>query len=108
LAGVSNLEAGLVLLTHPLRDYFFRQDGALGSYAIWHDRAQLTVGTIQEARYPLLRRLGLVEDGDQSDTYSVLIQPSFDFTIYPPPSRVKAESAGYCPAIFVRLSWLSP
>ena len=94
LAGVSNLEAGLVLLTHPLRGYFFRQDGALGSYAIWHDRAHLTVGTIQEVRYPLLQRLGLVEDGNQSDIYSVLIQQSIDFTIYLPPSRVKAQSAG--------------
>jgi len=91
LAGVSNLEAGLVLLTHPLRGYFFRQDGALGSYAIWHDRAHLTVGTIQEVRYPLLQRLGLVEDGDQSDIYSVLIQPSIYFTIYLPPTRVKAD-----------------
>jgi uncharacterized protein YqjF (DUF2071 family) len=88
LAGVSNLEAGLVLLTHPLRGYFFLQDGALGSYAIWHDRAQLTVGTIQEAKYPLLQQLGLVEDGVQSDIHSVLIQPSIDFTIYLPPSRV--------------------
>jgi hypothetical protein len=88
LAGVSNLEAGLVLLTHPLRGYFFLHDGALGSYAIWHDRAQPTVGTIQEARYPLLQQLGLVEDGVQSDIHSVLIQPSIDFTIYLPPSKV--------------------
>jgi hypothetical protein len=94
LAGTPNLEAGLVLLTHPLRGYFFRRDGALGSYAIWHDRAQLTVGTIHEARYPLLQKLGLVEEGVQSDIHSVLIQPNIDFTIYLPPSRVKAESAG--------------
>jgi Uncharacterized conserved protein (COG2071) len=38
LSGVSSLEAGLVFLTHPLRGYFFRRDGALGSYSIWHDR----------------------------------------------------------------------
>lgn len=94
LAGVSNLEAGLVLLTHPLRGYFFRQDGTLGSYAVWHDRAKSTVGTIQEARYPLLQRLGLVDEGDQSGIHSVLIQPSIDFTIYLPPSRVKEEFAG--------------
>jgi len=93
LAGVSNLEAGLVLLTHPLRGYFFRQDGALGSYAIWHDRAQLTVGRIQEASYPFLQHLGLVEEGNQSDIYNVLVQPSIDFAIYLPPSKVKAESA---------------
>jgi len=90
LAGISNLEAGLVFLTHPLRGYFFRQDGALGSYAIWHDRAHLTAGTVQEASYPLLQRLGLVQDGDRSGIHSVLIQPSIDFTIYLPPSRVNA------------------
>ncbi len=94
LAGVSNLEAGLVLLTHPMRGYFFRRDGALGSYTIWHDRAQPTVGTIQEASYPLLQRLGLVDDADQRDIHSVLLQRYIDFTIYLPPSRVKAESPG--------------
>jgi hypothetical protein len=93
LAGISNLEAGLVLLTHPLRGYFFRQDGTLGSYAVWHDRAKSTVGTIQEARYPLLQQLGLVEEGDQSNVHSVLLQPSIDFTIYLPPSRVPESAA---------------
>jgi uncharacterized protein YqjF (DUF2071 family) len=48
LSGTSNLEAGLVLLTHPLR-------GTLGSYRIWHDRTQPTVGVVQEASYPLLQ-----------------------------------------------------
>jgi hypothetical protein len=94
LTGVSNLEAGLVLLTHPLRGYFFRQDHALASYAVWHNRAEPTVGTIEEARYPLLQRLGLVDEGDQSGIHSVLIQPSIDFTIYLPPSRVKEGFAG--------------
>jgi hypothetical protein len=88
LAGISNLESALVLLTHPLRGYFVRRDGALGSYAIWHDRARLTVGTAPVARYPLLQQLGLVEEGVQSDIHSVLIQPSIDFTIYLPPSKI--------------------
>jgi hypothetical protein len=90
LAGVSNLEAGLVLLTHPLRGYFFRKDGALGSYAIWHDLAKPTVGALEEAKYPLLRQLGLVEYGDRNDIHSVLLQPSIDFTIYLPPSRISS------------------
>jgi uncharacterized protein YqjF (DUF2071 family) len=91
LAGVSNLEAGLVLLTHPLQGYFFRQDGALGNYAVWHDRANLTVGIAQEARYPLLQQLGLVEDGDLRSIHSVLLQPSIDFTIYLPPARLDSR-----------------
>jgi len=93
LAGVASLEAGLVLLTHPLRGYFFRQDGTLGSYSVWHDRAKSTVGTIREARYPLLQQLGLVEEGDQSNVHSVLLQPSIDFTIYLPPYRVPESVA---------------
>jgi hypothetical protein len=88
LAGVLNLEAALVLLTHPTRGYFFRRDGALGSYVIWHDRATPTVGEIREARYPLLERLELVPEGDRGRIHSVLLQPSIDFAIYLPPSKV--------------------
>ena len=93
LAGVSNLESALVLFTHPLRGYFFRQDGWLGSYSVWHDRAQVTVGAVHEASYPLLQKLELVEDGDQSGIHSVLNQPRIDFTIYLPPSKVATRSA---------------
>jgi len=88
LPGVTNLEAGLVLLTHPLRGYFFRTDAALGSYAIWHDRATPTIGHLQKARYPLLQRLELVEEGDLRPVHSVLLQPAIDFTIYLPPKKV--------------------
>ena len=94
LAGTSNLEAGLVLLTHPMRGYFFRRDGALGTYTVWHDRMFPTVGTIHEASYPLLQRLGLVDDGDQRGIHSVLLQRNIDFTIYLPPSRVNTEPSG--------------
>jgi len=94
LAGVSNLEAGLVLLTHPMRGYFFRRDGVLGSYTIWHDRTTPTVGEIREARYPLLQRLELVPEGERGSIHSVLLQPSIDFTIYLPPSKVNSERAG--------------
>jgi len=92
LSGVSNLEAGLVLLTHPMRGYFFRQDGALGSYMIWHDRAKPTLGGLREASYPLLQRLELAQEGDRDSVHSVLIQPSIDFTIYLPPSRVNSTA----------------
>lgn len=94
LSGVASLEAGLVLLTHPMRGYFLRQDGALGTYTIWHDRTNLMLGAVQEARYPLLHRLELVEEGDRGDIHSVLLAPAVDFTIYLPPSRVNPETAG--------------
>jgi hypothetical protein len=94
LAGVANMEAGLVLLTHPLRGYFYRRDRALGSYTIWHSRTMPTQGTVQVASYPLLQNLGLVEAGDIGAVHSVLLQPAIDFTIYLPPFKVPDGSSG--------------
>lgn len=91
LTGFPSLETGLVLLTHPLQGYFYRRDGALGSYSIWHDRLQPTVGTVLEARFPLLDRLGLLPAGDLSTIHSVLLQHSTNFTIYLPPQAVSAN-----------------
>lgn len=89
LEGFDDLECGLVFVTHPLRGFFHRRDGALGSYAIWHDRLQPTEGCVEDARYPLLDSLGLVTEGDTAAVHSVLIQKEVDFTIYLPPSLVE-------------------
>lgn len=89
LIGFPDLESGLVLLTHPLRGYYHRQDGRLGSYSIWHDRLQTTSGRATMASFPLLQGLGLVDDGDLTAIHSVLIQPEAEFTIYLPPKVVR-------------------
>ena len=89
LEGFTDVESGLVLLTHPLLGYFYRRDGRLGTYRVWHDRMQPTVGTVEEAWFPRLERLGLVTAEDCGNIHSVLMQPEIDFTIYLPPSRVK-------------------
>ena len=97
IPGVANFEAGLVLLTHPLRGYFYRRDRALGSYTIWHSRTTPTRGRLLLANYPLLQTLGLVDAGDTSGVHSVLLQPAIDFTIYLPPFKVSGahgQSAG--------------
>ena len=94
LLGFSNLEAGLVLLTQPTRGFYFRRDGVLGSYSIWHDRLRQSLGTVKVAEYGLLRDLELVALGVCRDVHSVLIQPSVDFTIYLPPCKIGERSAG--------------
>jgi hypothetical protein len=43
---------------------------------------------VREARYPLLERLELVPDGEKGSIHSVLLQPSIDFMVYLPPSKV--------------------
>jgi hypothetical protein len=89
LAGVSDLEAGLVTLTHPLIGVFYRRDGRLGTYSIWHDRLCCTAGTVASARIGLFDRLGLVPFAEQTRPHSVLLQRETEFTIYLPPGRVR-------------------
>ncbi|MEO2048307.1 MAG: DUF2071 domain-containing protein [Pirellulales bacterium] len=88
LSGFPDLESGLVLLTHPMRGYFYRRDGKLGSYSIWHDQLQTTEGRVIRANFPLLQQLDLVQEGDISAIHSVLMQPETKFTIYLPPVAV--------------------
>ncbi len=85
LAGFPTLESGLVVLTHPLRGYYYRRDGKLGSYHIWHDRLNLSVGSCENARFALLKSLDLVPFAEQNRPHSVLIQHETEFTIYLPP-----------------------
>ena len=89
LGGFDELEAGLVLLTHPLRGFFYRRDGKIGSFSVWHDRLQLTVGTPLRADFALFDKLDLVKKGDLSAVHSVLMQPATDYTIYLPPTSTR-------------------
>jgi Uncharacterized conserved protein (COG2071) len=87
LGDLSDLEAGLVALTHPLTGVYFRRDGPLGTYSIWHDRLHCTSGRVRAARVGLFDRLGLVPYAEQLQPHSVLLQHRTEFTIYLPPGR---------------------
>jgi hypothetical protein len=92
--GFGDLEHGLVVLTHPLRGWFFRRDGWLGSYSVWHDRLGMSVGSCVRARFPLLASLGLVPLAEQDEPHSVLLQHETEFTIYLPPEAVGESALG--------------
>lgn len=94
LARCDDLEAALVVLTHPLFGVFHRRDRGLGSYSIWHDRLRPTMGSCVRAQIGLFDRLGLVPFSEQTKPHSVLIQPETEFTIYLPPHRL-GESAAF-------------
>lgn len=88
LDGFPDLETGLVILTHPTKGYFYRRDGHLGTYSIWHDRLQLNSGKLIHADFGLLDRLELVKSGDLTPVHSVLLMESTEFTIYLPPQKI--------------------
>ena len=86
LDGFPDLESGLVRLTHPLMGVYYRRDGQLGTYSIWHDRLRCTVGYCRQAEIGLLDQLGLVSRSEQQRPHSVLIQHETEFIIRLPPT----------------------
>ena len=87
LDGFTSVEAALVALTHPLIGVYYRRDGRLGTYRIWHDRLHCTAGRVLHARIGLFDRLGLVPYDEQARPHSVLLQRQTEFSIYLPPDR---------------------
>jgi hypothetical protein len=88
LPGFDSLADGLLRLTHPLRGFYYRRDGTLGSYEIWHDQLRPNAGSADRAYFPLLDRLGLVPAHDLSTIHSVLLQHITQFTVYLPPQQL--------------------
>ena len=88
LTGFATIEDGLIALTHPLDGYYYRRDGRLGSYSVWHPRLQPTVGRVVQAGFPMLERVGVLPGDRAYDVHSVLMQASVDFVIRLPPGLV--------------------
>lgn len=86
--GFPDEESALVCLTHPLQGYYYRQDGRLGSYSVWHERIAVTPAQVHTAKFSLLDRLGLVPFGEQMEAHSVLLARQTRFTVYLPPHVV--------------------
>lgn len=83
--GFADEESALVYLTHPLSGYYYRRDGRLGRYNVWHDRLQLQPARLLDAHFDVLERLEIANHAEQQTPYSVLVQPQTEFTVYLPP-----------------------
>ena len=92
LVGFPDEETALVYLTHPLRGFYHRRDGQLGTYHVWHDRLHVHAGELIFARFGLLDRLGLVSIEEQKKPHSVLLEPINAFTVYLPPKVIQNKN----------------
>ncbi len=87
LPGFNSIEEQQLVLTNPVRGVFYRRDGRLGSYTIWHPPIQLSIGQLKHARFALLERLGILSPAEAQHPHSVLLTPEVEFQISLPPSR---------------------
>ena len=86
--GFPDVESALVYLTHPLAGFYYRRDGKLGIYRVWHKELDVKPAKLESAKFKLLHNLGIVNEYEQSSPYSVLIEPINEFTIYLPPTVI--------------------
>ena len=86
LKGFPDLETGLVFLTHPLTGFYYRRDGRLGTYRVWHKQLKVKPALLDKADFQLLTRLEITSLEEQQNPHSVLIEPISKFTIYLPPT----------------------
>ena len=86
--GFPDVESALVYLTHPLAGFYYRRDGKLGTYRVWHKELKVKPGQLISANFKLLSDLDIVKTVEQNSPYSVLIEPINEFTIYLPPVTI--------------------
>lgn len=87
--GFPDIESALVYLTHPLAGFYYRRDGKLGTYRVWHKELEVKPAKLESAKFKLLSDLSIVSESEQGSPYSVLIEPINEFTIYLPPTVIE-------------------
>ncbi|HTD65079.1 MAG TPA: DUF2071 domain-containing protein, partial [Candidatus Limnocylindria bacterium] len=83
--GFPDEETAYVFITHPLIGYYARRDGRIGTYSVWHERLSPCAARVRVAEFGLLDRLNIVPFAEQTNPYSVLIQPRTEFLVRLPP-----------------------
>jgi hypothetical protein len=86
LDGFADEDETAFILTHPVAGYYYRRDGRLGSYAVWHPRLRMRRARAVHVRFALFERLGLIEPA--AAPHSILVQRETEFQIQLPPRLV--------------------
>ena len=84
-AGFESMDAMRLILTHPVDGYFYRLDGALGSYSVWHEVLPLTEAKPTDAYFGVFERLGLLSREEMLHPLSSLVCPTTQFRVLLPP-----------------------
>jgi len=87
LDGFADADETSLVLTHPLRGYYRRRDGRLGTYAVGHERLAMSRAVIDEARFAVFENLELVDPG--ATPHSALLLAKTTFTIELPPTLIE-------------------
>ncbi len=88
LPGFADQAEQTLILTHPVLGYYYRLDGRLGTYSVWHKEIPLTAGKPKNLYFSLYERLGLLSREEMMQPHSVLICPKTTFEVHLPPKAI--------------------
>lgn len=83
--GFNSLAEMQLILTHPVQGYYWRLNGRLGSYSVWHDMIPLTAAQPQHLYFSLYERLGLLSAAEMEQPHSIFLCPRTTFEVHLPP-----------------------
>jgi hypothetical protein len=86
--GFDTLEEMQLILTNPVAGFYYRMDGRLGSYTIWHDLMEMTLAQPRKLHFALLERLKILTQEEMNRPHSIFITPTIDFDIHLPPVKI--------------------
>ncbi len=74
-----------LVLTHPVDGYYYRLDGKVGGYSIWHDIIPLTKGKPRHLYFSLFEDFLIMNKEEMQQPHSIFLCPTIGFDIYMPP-----------------------
>lgn len=87
LDGFADLDETIEVLTHPMVGWYQRRRGAIGRYSVWHQVLELAPCTVDEARFDVFERPGLIERG--AEPHSAVVSRTVHFDVHTPPTKVR-------------------
>ena len=86
--GFNSLTEMQLILTHPVLGFYYRLNGRLGSYSVWHDRIPLTTAHAQHLYFSLYERLNLLSRAEMEQPHSIFLCPRTTFDVHLPPLKL--------------------
>jgi hypothetical protein len=87
-SGFDNLPEMQLILTHPITGFYYRLDGRLGTYTIWHPLIEMTLAQPKHLHFQLLQNLNILTPEEMQQPHSIFLCPQVPFDIHLPPRKV--------------------
>jgi hypothetical protein len=83
--GFASLDEMKLILTQPVRGFYRRLDGKLGTYQVWHKEMICTKGISENLYFSLYEKMGLLSKAEMQQPHSIFLCPEVEFDVHLPP-----------------------